>query len=186
MQPSALSGGFANASIEAADAFRQIMNVLAHPGDIAKISGAAPPAPMSVAAGTAILTLCDPETPIFLAPSIDTRDICDWITFHTGAPIVVAEKAQFALGRWDELPITAFQIGTPEYPDSSATLIVEMDEIVAKGATLRGPGIKDSATLSLPEIEAFQKKAKLFPLGLDFFFTEGCRIAGLPRTTKVT
>jgi alpha-D-ribose 1-methylphosphonate 5-triphosphate synthase subunit PhnH len=50
---------------------------------------------------------------------------------------------------------------------------------------LRGPGIKDTAALQLPEIRAFQDNAKLFPLGLDFYFTAGDQLAALPRTTKV-
>jgi alpha-D-ribose 1-methylphosphonate 5-triphosphate synthase subunit PhnH len=51
---------------------------------------------------------------------------------------------------------------------------------------MRGPGIEDSALLSLPDTKAFQDNAQHFPLGLDFFFTCGDRLAGLPRTTKVT
>ena len=71
-------------------------------------------------------------------------------------------------------------------PDRSATLVVEVECLEATGATLTGPGIRDSAYLSLPETAAFQTNSALFPLGLDFFFTCGDRIAGLPRTTEVT
>ena len=185
MDALSLEGGFTDGPIEAAKAFRQIMTVMARPGEILDVSGAQPPAPFSIAAGTLLLTLCDPETPVYLAPSFDLPSVRDWITFHTGAPFTDAETAQFAVGAWDEFPRSAFQIGTPEYPDRSATLIVEMDELAPAGATLRGPGIKESSTLSLPETGAFQQNAMLFPLGLDFFFTHGSSIAALPRTTKV-
>jgi alpha-D-ribose 1-methylphosphonate 5-triphosphate synthase subunit PhnH len=186
MEALALSGGFSDPSTQSAMAFRQIMTAMARPGEILEVSGAMPPSPLSVAAGTAILTLCDPETPVFLAQSYDTPSVRDWITFHTGAPIVVAKLAQFALGTWLELPLSTFAIGTPEYPDRSATLIVEMDQLSNAGSTLQGPGIKDRATLSLPERAAFQDNAMLFPLGLDFFFTQGTHVAALPRTTKVS
>ncbi|MEO0931092.1 MAG: phosphonate C-P lyase system protein PhnH, partial [Pseudomonadota bacterium] len=68
----------------------------------------------------------------------------------------------------------------------STTLIVEMDALESRGATLQGPGIKDSVALSLPELHAFQRNAALFPLGCDFVFTCQHRIAALPRTTKVS
>jgi len=186
MDATVLEGGFTQAPQQAAQAFRAIMTAMARPGDILSVGGALPPAPLSVAAGTLLLTLCDPDTPVFLAPSVDTQDIRDWVTFHTGAPFATAEKAMFAIGPWDELNLDAFGLGTPEYPDRSATLIVEVPKLESAGATLSGPGIKETAQLSLPEVAAFQRNATLFPLGLDFYFTCGDRLAGLPRTTKVT
>jgi alpha-D-ribose 1-methylphosphonate 5-triphosphate synthase subunit PhnH len=144
-----------------------------------------PPAPLSVAAGVILLTLCDPETPLYLAPSHDRAEVRDWITFHTGAPIVGAGQAAFALGHWDDLPLGDFAIGTSEYPDRSATLIVDNWALANHGATLTGPGIETTAHLSLPDLAAFQANRRLFPLGLDFLFTDGDRLAGLPRTTRV-
>ncbi|MFP4275364.1 MAG: phosphonate C-P lyase system protein PhnH, partial [Paracoccaceae bacterium] len=110
----------------------------------------------------------------------------DWVRFHCGAPLVTAQQARFALGGWDELaPLSRFASGTMEYPDRSATLIVEMPALEPRGITLRGPGIRDSAALSLPEAEAFRDNAARFPLGLDFFFTCGDRLAALPRSTRI-
>lgn len=186
MQAQALDGGFANTSLEAAQAFRGVMTAMARPGTICQLGGAKPPAPLSLAAGVVVLTLCDPETPVFLAPSHDCDDIRDWITFHTGAPFVAAADADFAIGAWKDLPLKRFALGTAEYPDRSATLIVETDRLEAAGSTLTGPGIKTQAQLSLPEPSAFIENARHYPMGLDFFFTSGDHIAGLPRTTKVT
>ena len=53
------------------------------------------------------------------------------------------------------------------------------------GATLRGPGIRDTAMLSLPETDAFRANRALFPLGLDYVFTCGDLLAALPRSTEV-
>ena len=186
MQATALTGGFADAPRDAARAFRAVMTTMARPGDIWTVAGGMPPAPLSVAAGVTILTLCDPETPLFLGASHDTPEIRSWISFHTGAPIVTADQAMFAVGLWDSLPIAAFSLGTPQYPDRSATLIVEVPVLENSGAELRGPGIEDSALLSLPETTAFQTNRQHFPLGLDFFFTCGDRLAGLPRSTRVS
>jgi alpha-D-ribose 1-methylphosphonate 5-triphosphate synthase subunit PhnH len=186
MPATSLEGGFADRPVEAAVAFRAAMTALARPGRIEPLSGARPPAPLSVAAGTLVLTLCDPDTGIYLAPSHDTPEVRAWIAFHTGAPLMARAEAAFAVGTWEALlPLRDYPVGTAEYPDRSATLIVECAALGAEGARLTGPGIRDAARLSLPEVAAFRANARLFPLGLDFFLTAGDRVAGLPRTTKV-
>lgn len=187
MDNTALDGGLADPARDAAFAFRAALDAMARPGTIREIAGAEAPAPCSSAAATLIVTLCDPTTPLYLAPSHNTAALRDWITFQTGAPFAAAQDAAFALGRWDDLaPLAPYAIGTPAYPDRSTTLIVEMPTLEASGAVLTGPGIERTAHLSLPEIDAFQANRALFPLGLDFFFTSGSRVAGLPRSTRVS
>lgn len=186
MTPAALQGGFADAPVQAAVAFRACLQAMARPGSIHRVQGAVPPAPLSPAAGAALLVLADPGTPVHLAGAHDTAMVRDWVTFHTGAPLVGPGEAAFAVGVWKALEIGAFRIGTPEYPDRSATLIVELAVLAGEGASLRGPGIRDRAALSLPDVAPFQRNAALYPLGLDFLFTCGDRIAALPRTTKVS
>ena len=134
MQTLSLTGGFRDAPKDAAFAFRAVMNAMAKPGEINSVTGAEPPAGLSIAAGVVLLTLCDPETPLYLAPSPDRPELRDWITFHTGAPFVPASAAQFALGTWDELPLSDFPLGSAAYPDRSATLIVEGDDIGSENA----------------------------------------------------
>lgn len=186
MQAEALSGGFADAPMDAARAFRATLEAMARPGTIWPVEGAAPPAPLSVAAGVVLLTLADATTPVHLAGAWDCAALRDWITFHCGAPLVGADKAAFALGDWAALqPVTRFAIGRADYPDRSATLIVEMPDIAAAGAILTGPGIADRAALSLPEVAAFQANHALFPLGFDCFLTSDARLAALPRSTRV-
>mgnify|MGYP000217739326 CR=1 FL=1 len=186
MQDTALSGGFADAPRDAARAFRGLMNAMARPGSIEMVEGAQPPAPMSVAAGVLAVTLLDGTTPVHLAGALDCQPVRDWLTFHTGAPFTSAAECSFAFGQWDDLlPISQFAIGTSEYPDRSATLIVESDTLTQTGTTLRGPGIKDTAALTLPDPIALQNNAMLFPLGLDFYFTAGASLAALPRSTKL-
>ncbi|MEW2919255.1 phosphonate C-P lyase system protein PhnH [Ruegeria sp. ANG10] len=179
-------GGFQNAPIDAAHAFRAAMTVMARPGEVRSIAGCQPPAPLSVAAGTLLLTLCDPETKVHLAGETDTDAVRQWLTFHTGAPITDAGEADFAVGTWHALmPLSAFRIGTAEYPDRSATLIVEFDELQQAGPELTGPGIKVRTRLSLPDVPALQANSALYPLGCDFFLTCGNRLAGLPRSTQI-
>ena len=149
MHGTVLSGGFDDAAVQSSRAFRAALGAMARPGRIHDIIGAAPPAPLSIAAGTLILTLCDPGTPLYLAGAHDCAEVREWVTFHTGAPFSDRATCAFAVGTWEALlPLDGFPIGTPEYPDRSATLIVEMAALSATGVNLRGPGIKDSSSLS--------------------------------------
>ncbi|MEZ5798769.1 MAG: phosphonate C-P lyase system protein PhnH [Paracoccaceae bacterium] len=181
-----LSGGFDAPPQQSARAFRQIMEAMARPGTILPVTGARPPAPLSIAAGTVLLTLADATTPLHLAGASDCAEVRAWVAFHVGAPLVAAEDASLALGGWQDLqPAGRFAIGQPDYPDRSATLIVEMDRLTAQGACLTGPGIETAAWLSLPETGAFRANRALFPLGFDTILTCGERIAALPRSTRV-
>lgn len=181
-----LSGGFADAPHQSARAFREVLEALARPGTIRTVSGAAPPEPLSVAAGVVLLTLTDPTTTLHLAGDADCRAVRDWVAFHIGAPLVTADAADFAVGTWEALqPITRFRAGLPDYPDRSATLIVETDRLTNHGSALTGPGIETATWLSLPETAAFHANRALFPLGVDCLFTCGTRLAGLPRSTRV-
>ena len=187
MQADILSGGFADPAIQSSHAFRSVMEAMARPGTVHDIHGATPPAPLSPAAGAVLLTLCDTETPVHLAGDADCDAVRSWLAFHTGAPITGPAHCMFAVGSWTALgPLAAYPVGRSDYPDRSATLIVECAGLQAEGATLTGPGIKDTGALSLPEVAAFQANAALFPLGLDFIFASGSRLAALPRTTQVT
>lgn len=186
MNAEALSGGFADAPVQAAHGFRAVLQALSSPGTIIDIFGARPPAPMSAAAGSVALVLLDSTTPVHLAGAHDCPDVRAWITFHTGAPLVRAEAAVFAFGDWAALqPVNRFAIGTAEYPDRAATLVIEVPALAPVGAVLRGPGIEATARLSLPETNAFQINRARFPLGFDALLTCAERVAGLPRSTIV-
>lgn len=186
MDAQTLAGGFADPAIQAAHAFRSVMEAMARPGKIHDIEGAEPPAPLSKAAGAVLLTLCDTDTPVYLAGALDCAEVRAWLAFHTGAPFAGPSHAMFAVGSWDALaPLPAYSIGTSEYPDRSATLIVERNAL-EEGATLTGPGIQKTASLNLPDLTSFQENNALFPLGLDFIFTCGDQLAALPRSTEVS
>jgi alpha-D-ribose 1-methylphosphonate 5-triphosphate synthase subunit PhnH len=186
MTPDALTGGFDEAPLQSARAFRAILEAMARPGTIWPVMGAAPPAPLSVAAGVAILTLVDGTTPVHLAGAANSPAVRDWMTFHTGAPLGDAQDATFAIGTWADLqPVDRFLIGQPDYPDRSVTLIIEMDALTTDGPRLTGPGIQTSTHLSLPETAAFRANRALFPLGFDAILTCAASLAALPRSTRV-
>ncbi len=186
MTADALAGGFADAAVDSARAFRAILQAMARPATIHALAGASPPRPLSPAAGTVLLTLCDPTTPLHLAGAADCAEVRAWVAFHLGAPLVAAAEADFALGTWAALqPVSRFRAGLPDYPDRAATLIVEVPHLTNHGPALTGPGIETATWLNLPDPAAFRANNARFPLGFDTLFTCGARIAGLPRSTRV-
>lgn len=193
MQAEALTGGFDDAPVQSARAFRLLLEVMARPGLIQEMDHhACPPAPLSAAAGIALLTLADGDTPILLAGDVDCPEVRDWITFHIGAPIRRAGEAAdmppvFACGTLAAIRpcMDGLYRGAPDYPDRSTTILLEVERLTNDGARLTGPGIASAARLSLPETALFMENHREFPLGHDFFLTCGNRIAGLPRSTKV-
>ena len=82
------AGGFSNPPVASAHAFRAAMKAMARPGEVQEITGATPPESISPAAGCLLLTLCDPETGVFLAPGADTEAVRAWLAFHTALWIV--------------------------------------------------------------------------------------------------
>lgn len=179
-----LVAGFTDPSADSARAFRVAMQAMARPGMIHDIEGPSP-AGLSPAAAALLLVLADRTTPVRLAGAAATAR--DWLTFHTGAPLAdTAGTAQFAVGTWADLgPLDAYSTGTADYPDRSATLIVETDALTSDGPRLTGPGIETAARLNLPDPSALARNAALYPLGLDFYFCASTRLAALPRSTRI-
>ena len=138
------------------------------------------------------LALADVETPLWLPARLRRGAAAEWLRFHTNAPQGTGRgPAMFAVGLWEELlPLEDWPAGEPAYPDRAATLIVEVAALdVGPVLALSGPGIDGHARLApmLPEgaAEALRVNAARFPLGLDFFFTAGRQVAGLPRSTRI-
>ncbi len=185
LHDAALSGGLTDPAPQSARAFRAILTALSRPGLPVTLDAAQPPDGLSPAAGTVALVLLDRTTPIWLASSHDSQAIRDWLTFHTGAPLVAHDQAAFALGDWGGLaPIDRFAPGTAEYPDRSATLIVDGPRAGAP-ARLTGPGLPEPLVLDLPDPAQLAANAARFPLGVDLIFTTGTQAIGLPRSSRV-
>ncbi|PZX38010.1 alpha-D-ribose 1-methylphosphonate 5-triphosphate synthase subunit PhnH [Roseinatronobacter thiooxidans] len=181
-----LTTGFADPARDAARAFRQVLDAMAHPGRIVTLTGALAPAPCSDAAAIALMVLADSTTPLHLAGAHDCAALRDWVAFHLGAPLCGAQEAVFALGAWEALaPLSRYPQGVPDYPDRSATLIVECPELRNDGVRLTGPGIEKDAWLNLPDAVALQANAARFPLGCDLLLTCGPSLAALPRSTRL-
>jgi alpha-D-ribose 1-methylphosphonate 5-triphosphate synthase subunit PhnH len=188
--------GFSNPVQSSQAVFRCVMDALARPGSIQTIAEAVnAPAILVPATAAVALTLFDHDTSIWLDERLATTpEIAAWLRFQSGAPLTQdASRAAFALiGNDTALPLfETFAQGTPEYPDRSTTLVVQVDTFTdGPEWVLSGPGIRGTSTLrasALPSdfAERMQANRALFPLGIDLLLVCGAQLVALPRSTHV-
>ena len=178
-----------------ARAFRPILDAMASPGRILPFSPAlsAPPG-LSPEAAAVALTLCDFQTAIWLEAELRTPAIEHYLRFHAGAPLTQIETDAayvFADARFGVPDLSQFSNGTHEYPDRSATLVIQAEQLRSDlGVTLRGPGIQSEHRLGIAALgaEFWQQMIASrhdFPLGIDVIFVSPGTIAALPRSTQI-
>lgn len=197
MQPTTqpIAPGFADPIFQSQAAFRALLTALSEPGTVqgAAHDGAAPEG-LEPAAATALLTLADYETPIWLPTAPRDGAAGAWLRFHCGA-VLVTEPAEAAFAVIDGMApgpaLSAFNAGIDQFPDRSTTLIVQCAGFEGGAAVrLAGPGIAGSreiAPLGLrpgfwAEVAA---NAARYPLGIDLILCCGEAVIGLPRSTQV-
>ncbi|PYE34904.1 alpha-D-ribose 1-methylphosphonate 5-triphosphate synthase subunit PhnH [Rhizobium sp. PP-WC-1G-195] len=188
-----VDGGFAEPVFGSQRAFRALMDAFARPGSLADLSDLAmPPAPMSPAAGAILLALADADTPVFF--ETDMLDAKAWVGLHTGAAATSdALSARFVLLAPDSdcTDWSRFAVGTAEYPDRSATLLLPIAALRGgQRLTLSGPGIEtttDIAPQGLPAgfADVMAANRAGFPLGFDLVLVSGDEALALPRTTRI-
>src|SRR6201995_5547805 len=94
-----LPAGFADKVLSAQSTFRAVMDAMARPGSIQRVT-AQPGTPPGMMRGSAAiaLTLFDHDTPIWLDAAMSaTSDVARWLKFHASAPVGAASSiASFA------------------------------------------------------------------------------------------
>jgi alpha-D-ribose 1-methylphosphonate 5-triphosphate synthase subunit PhnH len=191
-----LPAGFADKVLSAQSTFRSVMDAMARPGNVQRITAiAGTPVPMMPGTAAIALTLFDHDTPLWLDPKMSaTPQVAKWLKFHTSAPVVAdASVSAFALiADTAALPsLDRFAFGTPEYPDRSTTLILQVESFTDGPALeLRGPGIDGTAVLraAIQPSNLFDRlaiNATLFPRGIDVVLVADHAIAAIPRTTRL-
>jgi len=187
--------GLADPTLDSQRIFRSVLEALSRPGRIVDVATAIqPPAPLHPVTAAVCLTLLDFDTPLWLDDAAARPEVVDWLKFHCGMPLAAEpEAAGFALvadaGRMP--PLSAFNTGTAEHPERSATVIVQVRALIGgTGRRLTGPGIADEVHLDVTGVpERFWTWASdnhaQFPRGVDVLMSAGQVIAALPRTTRV-
>ncbi len=186
--------GFANTAIDAAHAFRAIMHAMARPGSVVALDAPLrPPAPLNSVSAAVALTLCDFQTPVWLSPALADAHAVHYLKFHTGAPVAGhAGEAQFVfLSAEEEMPsLPLLAQGTHEYPDRSATLVIQVQSFHQRGARLSGPGINGAVDFGVEGITpsfwaAMADNHARFPVGADVIFAAPHSIAAVPRSSAL-
>ena len=185
--------GFADPVPDAQRAFRAVLDAMAHPGRVVTLAPLEAPAPLGAASAAVCLALLDLDTPVWLDPAAATAEVVAYLRFHCGAPVVGAPAAaRFAviIDAPAMPPLDAFEPGTDERPDLSATLVIQVADLVGgRGRRLTGPGIEREARLEVSGAPALwpglRASAARFPRGVDVILCADRRLAALPRTTRV-
>jgi len=186
--------GFADPVLDSQQAFRACLDALAHPGRVVDLGPGLPSVPgLHAAAGALLLALLDQDTSLWLSPSLAGGPVAASLRFHTGCLLAGAPgEADFALigGPAELPPLDCFGAGSDEYPERSATLLVQVAAFQPGGWRLAGPGIRGEARLSIAGLAAdfpgqWERNCARFPRGVDLFLASGERLCGLPRTTRL-
>ncbi|MDJ0685463.1 MAG: phosphonate C-P lyase system protein PhnH [Alphaproteobacteria bacterium] len=188
-----IPAGFDDPTLDSQSVFRAVLEAFSRPGRVAFAAlPSPPPGPLVSASAAVALTLFDLSTPVFIAPGIATAPVQEFLTFHTGCPLTEqADEAAFAIiDGADAGDLSRFAIGTPEYPDRSATVVIQVQALSADGSIrLRGPGVEHAHKLGVDGLHADfwlarERLGLLFPLGVDVILCAGSSLACLPRTTR--
>jgi len=189
-----IAPGFSDPVFQSQAAFRALLAALAEPGTRQVLAGKVqPPEGLHAAAATALVTLADYETPIWLPSSLREGPAGAWLRFHCGAALVAEPgRAAFAvIDGLDPAPALAdFDAGSDRFPDRSATVIVQCAALEGEAVTLSGPGIAGTrpiAPLGLrsgfwAEVAA---NNRAYPLGIDLLLCHADAFFGLPRSTSI-
>lgn len=176
--------------------FRRLLEALARPGTLHAITPHEQGGSFA-AAVTVLEALLDHEVSFATAPA--NAEVEETVLRLTGSRVAAVAEADYVLawGAGVATAIDAAKTGVPEYPDRGATVIAVAEAISGPAGaghrlTLRGPGIRDSATIAVrgfgPEaVEAFARRNATLPCGLDVVLVtpEGVA-AGLGRYTRIT
>ena len=210
--PTPLIMGFSNPVNDSQVIFRQLLKAMSEPGVCVQANSPALDLPLYGSTFAVCQTLLDQQTPLWLAPSLDTQAIKHNLHFHTGVTLTNSrEDALFALASASEIDtFDDFLAGDHEYPELSCTVILQVDAVIA-GKTdtihsseavtdiqpqeltqlrLTGPGIETEHCVSItnmtPSLLAYLvERQHKFPLGLDFILIDPAQFIALPRTTNV-
>lgn len=187
--------GFRNAPLQAAWAFRSILEAMARPGRIQPLTADLdPPAPLYPATAAVALTLADHDTTVWLDGDMRNADVVSFLKFHCGCPITEDPlQAVFGFAASSDAlpPLDSFAAGTPDYPDRSATLVLQCPALDNReDVVLTGPGVETEQGLSVPGLSPeFWRQLKAnnrrYPLGIDVLFTSVSVVVGCPRSSAL-
>lgn len=185
--------------------FRVLLQVMSQPGSIQSLSFPSLHLPDSLFVPSALVgfALLNRDVQFYHAESLS--DWREYLIVNTSSQWAPANEADFLFLNTDSpsilSDIQAAKLGEWRYPDTSATLIIQVASIQEASTNgmfslkLKGPGIQGERFVYmeglsqgiLEQVFPIIKEANTeYPLGLDVFWTdrEG-KVMGMPRTCQV-
>ncbi|WP_268907268.1 phosphonate C-P lyase system protein PhnH [Chromobacterium violaceum] len=184
--------GFSQPVEAAQSIFRAVLSAMAEPL-LPRALPALPPALPGLKAATAALlyTLADQNVRVWL-PALPDDTVAS-LRFHTGMRLTDRpEEADFiVIAAGSPLPdLMRLKAGSAEYPDRSATLLLEADGFTQQQVEGSGPGFAAPRRFGADGLPAsfwreWQHNRARFPLGVDAVLITDTHIAGLPRSARL-
>ena len=175
--------------------FRRALQALSLPGQPVDVPAQARlPDQGHGAAALLLLALLDSDCTLWLSASLRDADARAWLRFHTGCHCVDdPAQAQFLwLAAGDDWPsLDTMNSGSDEYPDQSATCVMEVESLrTGDDWQISGPGIEGARALTVQGLPAdflqqWQANHAAFPRGVDVFLVSDTQLLGLPRSTRL-
>lgn len=181
--------------------FRLLLDSMARPGKINTFpsSNILPPAGLNQAAALTGFALLNADTNYHITGQ-NSADIADYLLVNTAAQQVDIAIADYIFlpENHDGRGLHEARMGTPVYPEDSATLIAAAQVISAVAMTdslkitMKGPGVNGEATVWIkginPDLLNYLKEQNSeYPLGIDLIITDGQNnVLCLPRSNRFT
>ena len=187
-----LGPAFPEPVLDSQRTFRAVLEAMSHPGMVVSLPPfGSPPPGLAAAAVATVLTLVDFDTPLWLDPAASSA--ADFFRFHCNCRVAEApEDASFALiADPSQMPrLSAFRAGSDEFPDRSATLVLQVDAFAEQGRRFRGPGIRNAIAFSARPLPAdfdqqWRDNMALYPRGVDLIMASDRAVAALPRSSQM-
>ncbi len=178
--------------------FRVLMESLARPGQLNRLSHVALKTPKGIHQASALIGLAlMNEDVTFHVPQEDSA-MGAYFALHARATQTSVEEADFVFitGNCPPKYIEDVKVGQPSYPENSAFIIIDValirEEPLPDGVVLQleGPGVYRQkemfvSAIEVELLEAIKEKNMEYPLGVDLFLTdENDGIIGIPRTNN--
>ncbi|KIA79520.1 hypothetical protein QR66_15620 [Chromobacterium piscinae] len=187
-----MRSAFAQSVDDAQQTFRAVLSAMAEPLS-PRVLPVLPPALPGLKAATAALlyTLADQDVRVWL-PALPDETVAS-LRFHTGMRVTdLPEQADFIVltGNMPLPDLMSLKAGSAEYPDRSATLLIEVDGFSAEQVEGSGPGFAAPRRFGAAGLPSgfwaeWQRNHARFPLGVDAVLISDTHVAGLPRSVRI-
>ena len=177
--------------------YRLLLDSMARPGKINVMPSLELTTPQGIHAAGALVGFALLNSDVsFYVDGPSAEDVSLYLLVNTSAKPAEAEAADYVYlnGTAAAEILYRLKTGTLPYPESSATVIVAVEELGGEtglALTLSGPGVDGERRLSVAGLDTALLEALVtinveFPLGIDLVLTDPTgRIACIPRSSRV-